>query len=204
MQVLSSSLSFLQVIHGWQIDGIWLIYRCNTPIDSWCHEILRESLPWKMTNIAGARSLRLTDTTWMALGEEAESLSLTRADYLEQIFRNKVYSLPSNTRQQLEASPSNTWQNEQTEQLLAQLTQLRQENAFLLAQIQNFTQVNALEEMRDQILKNLKLGKQAPGYKKALSALNQFIQVLRDKFSDSTDIPLRAENRVPLQEATSE
>lgn len=134
------------------------------------------------------RSLRLTDATWMALGEEAESLSLTRADYLEQIFRNKVYFLPSNTRQELEVSPSNTWQKEQTEQLLAQLTQLREENAFLLAQIQNFTQVNALEEMRDQILKNLKLGKQAPGYKKALSALNQFIQVLRDKFSDSIDM----------------
>lgn len=141
------------------------------------------------------RSLRLTDTTWMALGEEAKSLSLTRSDYLEQIFRNKPYSLPSNTRQANEPpsntrqasdrQPSNTWKNEETELLL---TQLREENAFLLAQIQNFTQVNALEEIRDQILTRLKLGSQAPGYKKAISALNQFIQVLRDKFSDSTDM----------------
>jgi hypothetical protein len=156
------------------------------------------------------RSLRLTDTTWMALGEEAESLSLTRADYLEQIFRNKVYSLPSNTRREkqvlpsntrkeLDSQPSNRWRNEETELVL---TQLREENAFLLAQIQNFTQINALEEMRDQILTRLKLGKQAPGYKKALSALNQFIQLLRDKFSSLTDAPLIAENRTPPQGAT--
>ena len=158
------------------------------------------------------RSLRLTDTTWMALGEEAESLSLTRADYLEQIFRNKVYSLPSNTRienallpsntrKSSDSQPSNTWQNEETELLL---TQLREENAFLLAQIQNFTQVNALDEIRDQILTRLKLGKQAPGYKKAISALNQFIQLLRDKFSVPTDVLLIAENRIPPQGATQE
>ena len=156
------------------------------------------------------RSLRLTDTTWMALGEEAESLSLTRADYLEQIFRNKVYSLPSNTRKELEVSPSNTrkkpdsqpsntWQNEETELLL---TQLREENAFLLAQIQNFAQIDALEEMRDQILTRLRLAGPAPGYKKAISALNQFIQQLRGKFSSLTDAPLIAENRTPPQGAS--
>ncbi|HCF27601.1 MAG TPA: hypothetical protein DEV81_10480 [Cyanobacteria bacterium UBA11049] len=143
------------------------------------------------------RSLRLTDTTWRALGEEAESLSLTRADYLEQIFRNKPHSLPSNTRIKKEdllsnthggadSQPSNTWQKEQIEQ---QLTQQHEENAFLLAQIQKFTQANALEQMRDQILTRLKLGKQAPGYKKAVLALNQFIQLLRDKFSVPTDTP---------------
>lgn len=159
------------------------------------------------------RSLRLTDSTWRALGEEAESLSLTRADYLEQIFRTKPYSLPGNTWEKkevlprntwnrLDSQPSNTWQTEQTEQLLTQLTELREENTFLLAQIQNFTQVNALEERRDQILKSLKLGKQAPGYKKAVSALNQFIQLLHGKLSAPTDKLLIAENKVPLQNAT--
>ncbi|MDZ4877114.1 MAG: hypothetical protein CLLPBCKN_006549 [Chroococcidiopsis cubana SAG 39.79] len=161
------------------------------------------------------RSLRLTDTTWRALGEEAESLSLTRADYLEQIFRHKPYSLPSNTRIKKEdllsnthggadSQPSNTWQTEQIEQQLTQLTQQHEENTFLLAQIQKFTQVNALEEMRDQILTRLKLGKQAPGYKKAVLALNQFIQLLRDKFPVATDAPLIAENRIPPQSATQE
>lgn len=161
------------------------------------------------------RSLRLTDTTWMALGEEAKSLSLTRSDYLEQIYRNKPYSLPSNTRQEDEALPSNTRrdsdhqlsntrQKDHTEQLLTQVTQLREENAFVLAQIQNFTQVNDLEAMRDHVLTRLKLGKQAPGYKKAVLALNQFIQLLRDKFSVPTDTPLIAENRIPPQGATQE
>lgn len=145
------------------------------------------------------RSLRLTDTTWTALGEEAKLLSLTRSDYLEQIFRNKPYSLPSNTRQANEVlpsntrkdsdyQPSNTWQKERREQLLTQVTQLREENAFLLAQIQNFTQLKGLEAMRDHVLTRLKLGKQAPGYKKAISALNQFIQLLRDKCSTPTDV----------------
>ena len=131
------------------------------------------------------------------------------------IFRQKPYSFPSNTRsgkevlpsntpRNCDAQPRNTWKDEQTEQLLTQLTELREENAFLLAQIQNCAQINALEEMRDQILTRLKLGKQAPGYKKALSALNQFIQLLRDKFSSLTDAPLIAENRTPPQGATQE
>lgn len=145
------------------------------------------------------RSLRLTDTTWTALGDLAESLSFTRADYLEQMFRNKLYSLPGNTRIEKELSPSNTpsdadfqpsntWHKDQIEQLLAEVAQLRKENAFLSEQIQTFTQVDNLEAMRDHVLKRLKLGKQALGYKKALSALNQFIQLLHDKFSVPTDV----------------
>ena len=145
------------------------------------------------------RSLRLTDTTWTALGEEAESLSLTRADYLEQIFRNQPDSLPgntrleqeivpSNTRDDSDSQPSNTWQKEQRERLLAEVAQLREENASLLEQIQDFTQVDDLEAIRDHVLKSLKLGKQAPGYKKAISALNHFIQLLRDKFSSPSDV----------------
>lgn len=145
------------------------------------------------------RSLRLTDTTWTALGALAESLSLTRGDYLEQIFRNQPDSLPGNTRLEKELLPSNTrknsdsqpsniWQKEQTERLLAEVAQLREENASLSEQIQAFTQADNLEAMRDHIVTRLKLGKQALGYKKALSALNQFIQLQRDKFSSPTDV----------------
>ena len=36
------------------------------------------------------RSLRLTDTTWSALGGIAESLGITRADYLEQIIHENA------------------------------------------------------------------------------------------------------------------
>ncbi len=48
------------------------------------------------------RSLRLTDSTWVALGITSECLGLTRADYLEQIIREKALPStvpPSNTRE---------------------------------------------------------------------------------------------------------
>ncbi len=38
--------------------------------------------------------------------------------------------------------------------------------------------VTTLETLRDQVLLQLKLGKQAPGYKAALKALNHFIAAL--------------------------
>lgn len=137
------------------------------------------------------RSLRLTDTTWTALGEIAESLSLTKADLLEQMFRSNERALPSNTREDNEqpsntrrgegSEPSNTRLHEEIERLLAEVAQLREENAFLVKRVQELTLVGDLEAVRDSVLKSLKLGKQAPGYKKALSALNQFIELLHSK-----------------------
>jgi hypothetical protein len=53
------------------------------------------------------RSLRLTDTTWSALRVKAESLSLTRADLLEQMFRSNDHPHPSNTRLTKELAPGN-------------------------------------------------------------------------------------------------
>ncbi len=38
------------------------------------------------------RSLRLTDSTWAALGVAAECLGLTRADHLEQMVSSKLLS----------------------------------------------------------------------------------------------------------------
>lgn len=58
--------------------------------------------------------------------------------------------------------------------------------------------------MRDEILTRLRLAGPAPGYKKAISALNQFIQLLGDKFSSLTEAGLIAENRTPPQGATQE
>ena len=139
------------------------------------------------------RSLRLTDTTWTALGEIAESLSLTRADLLEQMFRSNEHEhlLPSNTRGKKEvqpsntrmgegAEPSNTRVEEEIERLLAEVAHLREENAKLLEQVREFSQGKDLEVIRERVLSSLKLGKQAPGYKTALSALKQFIKLLRD------------------------
>lgn len=171
------------------------------------------------------RSLRLTDTTWSALGGKAESLSLTRADLLEQMFTNNhqlplereagfvasreesdtagdviklaplswqdsdhplpgnTWSVqeppPSNTREKEEIQPSDTRAEEEIRRLRAQVAHLAEENAKLLERVRELAVVSDLEALKDRVLSSLKLGKQAPGYKKALSALNQFIQLQR-------------------------
>lgn len=139
------------------------------------------------------RSLRLTDTTWSALGALAESRALTRADLLEQMFASNDHPYPSNTRLEREllprntwrsesAQPRNTWQKEEIRRLKAEIAHLRAENAKLVENLaEKPTQVNDLEAIRDRVLSSLKLGKQAPGYKTAKLALNQFMQLLRAK-----------------------
>ena len=101
------------------------------------------------------RSLRLTDDTWKALGIAAECFGMTRSDYLEQVLRDN-------------ASPSITWEKERINQ--AKTTVVELATTPLL--------VATLETLRDQVLLQLKLGKQAPGYKAALKALNHFIAAL--------------------------
>ncbi len=137
------------------------------------------------------RSLRLTDTTWSELGVKAESLSLTRADLLEQMFtsndhlhtsitprRKEIY--PSNTWDRAGGEPSNTRQEQEIERLKMEVIHLREENAKLLERLAvQLPQVKDLDAVRDRILSRLKLGKQAPGYKTAKSVLNQFIELMR-------------------------
>lgn len=91
-------------------------------------------------------------------------------------------SEPSNTPKNEATEPSNTRQEEEIERLIAEVAHLREENAFLVerARVQ-LPQPNNLEVVRERVLKSLKLGKQAPGYKTAKLALNQFIELLRDK-----------------------
>ncbi|MCC5633140.1 hypothetical protein [Nostoc sphaeroides] len=101
------------------------------------------------------RSLRVTDETWKALGIAAECFGMTRADYLEQVIRDN-------------ASPSITWTRDTIDQ--AQTTVAQLATAPL--------SVATLETLRDQVLLQLKLGKQAPGYKAALKVLNHFIAAL--------------------------
>ncbi|MGI8501319.1 MAG: hypothetical protein ACR2LR_09275 [Hassallia sp.] len=135
------------------------------------------------------RSLRLTDSTWVALGITSECLGLTRADYLEQIIReNNLPSMvypsntwerdfphPCNTWKNLDSLPSNTRYDEEVEVLLTEIQNLTQKNAALMERTAiAFSQVE-LELLRDRILLDLKLGKQAPGYKAVQKALNRFI-----------------------------
>ena len=101
------------------------------------------------------RSLRLTDQTWKILGISAECLGMTRSDYLEQLMRGNE-------------NPSITRENELRDH--AKITVVKLATSPLT--------VATLETLRDQVLLQLKLGKQAPGFKAALKALNYFIAVL--------------------------
>ncbi|MBW4589684.1 hypothetical protein G7B40_030925 [Aetokthonos hydrillicola Thurmond2011] len=101
------------------------------------------------------RSVRLTDETWKALGIAAECLGMTRSDYLEQVIRGN-------------ANPSITREKEPVDQAKTTAVELATTPPTVVT----------LEALRDQVLLQLKLGKQAPGYKAALKALNHFIAAL--------------------------
>lgn len=131
----------------------------------------------KNDNYRLVRSLRLTDETWIALGIAAECLGITRADYLEQIVRDNALpgitwkeetTASTNTRQEVELLPCITWEEHHS-----------QENAPVREQaVTALPHMADLEALRDRILLDLKLGKQAPGYKAAQKALNRFIAEL--------------------------
>lgn len=114
------------------------------------------------------RSLRLTDETWKALGIAAECHGLTRSDYLEKIVRDNA--LPNVTQEETLPSPCNTKQEVKTQPEITQREKLS-------PSIVLFT-LPKLENLRDRVLFELKLGKQAPGYKAAQKALNRFIAQL--------------------------
>lgn len=106
------------------------------------------------------RSLRLTDETWKALGIAAECLGMTRADYVEQIIRGN-------------ANRSITREKELVHQAKTTVVELATMPL----------RVTTLETLRNQVLLELKLGKQSPGYKAALKALNHFIALLTKQYS---------------------
>jgi hypothetical protein len=120
------------------------------------------------------RSLRLTDDTWKSLGIASECLGLTRADYLEHIVRHNT--LPSITREDSEFLAPHQGENE----LQPSITRQRE---FHLTSDKATKQsvglaIEELEILRDRVLSELKLGKQATGYKTAQKVLNRFIAEL--------------------------
>lgn len=143
----------------------------------------------KNDDYRSVRSLRLTDSTWEALGAAAESLGITKADLLEQIFRsNDCFSpsntriseatQPSNTRKKIDVQPINTRSEEEIKRLKTEVQRLSEENALLVERSQENFLAPSLEELRERVLSSLKLGKQAPGYKAAQKALECFITKL--------------------------
>jgi hypothetical protein len=117
------------------------------------------------------RSLRLTDETWLALGIAAECNGKTRADYLEQIVRDNL--LPSITWEESPKLPSYSGKEDS---LLPCNTPKQEPHPPRPAT--QMPQLEALYALRERILFELKLGKQATGYKVAQKALNRFIAEL--------------------------
>jgi hypothetical protein len=136
------------------------------------------------------RSLRLTDETWKALGVASECLGLSRADYLESIVKNnfpprntprEVSDLPSITSGFSSESPSITRYEEELQSLKAQVHNLQIDNLKLLdSSAFNFIHdIAGLESICNRILFELKLGRQASGYKTAQKALARMIVELK-------------------------
>ena len=121
------------------------------------------------------RSLRLTDDTWKALGIASECLGKTRADYLEYIVRHNTN--PCITREGSEFLAPHPGENE------PQPSITRQSGFPLTSDTESEKQsvelaIEEIEILRDRVLSELKLGKQATGYKTAQKALNRFIAEL--------------------------
>ncbi|AFZ28190.1 hypothetical protein Cylst_6230 [Cylindrospermum stagnale PCC 7417] len=130
------------------------------------------------------RSLRLTDKTWKAIGIAAESLGLTRADYLEHIV--KYHNLPSITLVNSDFLASTQPENEPQPGIIRnhEFPQTS-DSAIASGRVQPIAKqsvelpmVASLEILRDRVLSELKLGKQASRYKTVQKALNSFIAEL--------------------------
>jgi hypothetical protein len=93
------------------------------------------------------RTLRLTDATWTAIGMAAERLGITRADLLEQVVRENNLTFPVSVLTRKNPSVSPSLTIEQ------------------------------LTVLAEQVLGELKRGKQAPSFKSAQKALRRLIEL---------------------------
>ncbi|MEH2291079.1 hypothetical protein [Nostoc sp.] len=99
------------------------------------------------------RSLRLTDDTWKALDIAAECLGMTRADYLENLIGGNV--LPNITRKDSESLILTPPENQ------SQPSITRKQESYPTPRL------SELEILCDRVLSQMKLGRQASGYKTA-------------------------------------
>jgi hypothetical protein len=95
------------------------------------------------------RSLRLTDATWKAWGIAAECLGLSRADFLENLVKLHQGSFPSLYPEKPVAQTNITLNSDE------------------------------LKKKVDQVLAELRLGKQASNYKLVKKNLNRFIELIQ-------------------------
>ena len=125
------------------------------------------------------RSLRLTDDTWKKLGIASECLGLTRADYLEEIIKRDL--LPCNTWSDSEPLPSITRHEVELDRLKAKVQNLQKENSAQRERsaVTFIYDIVDFDAIRDRTLFELKLGRQASGYKTAQKALDKMIAELK-------------------------
>ena len=113
-------------------------------------------------------SLRLTDKTWKELGMAAESLGITRADFLENLVQQNKGTFSDSA---------------EIEKLTPEINQLKQENQDLppkklglKAKINlNRDELNLLAQ---KVLQELRLGKQASSYKLVQKSLKRLIELI--------------------------
>lgn len=113
-------------------------------------------------------SLRLTDKTWKELGMSAESLGITRADFLENLVQQNKRTFSGSG---------------EIEKLTQEINQLKQENQDLHQErlelqakiILNRDELNLLAE---KVLQELRLGKQASSYKLVQKSLKRLIELI--------------------------
>ena len=124
------------------------------------------------------RSVRLTDQTWKTLGIAAECFGMTRSDYLSYVIRGNTN--PSITRESSTISQDNICNEGDVNLYNTQKTEPNhQTKTIVVEEATMLPTIGTLEAKRNQVLQELKLGKQAPGYKAAFKALNHFIALLK-------------------------
>ncbi len=148
-------LNFFQVIHGESLT----VKRKRD---------IQGKFALKNHDYRQVHSLRLTDKTWKELGMAAESMGITRADFLENLVQENKGTF----------SPSG-----EIEKLTQEISQLKQENqdwhqeklGLKAKIILNRDELNFLAE---KVLKELRLGKQASSYKLVQKSLKRLIELI--------------------------
>ena len=148
-------LNFFQVIHGESLT----VKRKRD---------IQGKFALKNHDYRQVHSLRLTDKTWKELGMAAESMGITRADFLENLVQENKGTF----------SPSG-----EIEKLTQEISQLKQENqdwhqeklGLKAKIILNRDELNFLAE---KVLKELRLGKQASSYKLVQKSLKRSIELI--------------------------
>ena len=104
------------------------------------------------------------------------TLGLTRADYLEHIVRYNAQ--PSITREESDFLAPNQGENVPQPSITRESEFHQTSDSTSAKQPVGLPPISELELLRDRVLSELKLGKQASGYKTAQKALNRFIAEL--------------------------